>query len=198
MSDRSARLFLVRHGETEWSHAGKHTGRSDIPLLPAGEEAARKLGKRLADRSFSKVFTSPLQRARRTCELCGYGAVATPLPDLMEWDYGRYEGLQSAEIRAGHPDWRLFRDGCPGGEQPADVIARVDRILPTLRAPGGNVLVFAHGHLLRVLMARWAALPLENAARFGLDPASLSILGRDAHSGDGVVERWNDVAHLEP
>lgn len=194
----TSRLYLVRHGETEWSLLGKHTGRQDIPLLPAGEDAARKLGQRLKGRAFSKVFTSPLQRARRTCELVGYGAVATPDPDLMEWDYGKYEGLKGAEIRTQRPDWRLFRDGCPGGEQPADVIARVDRAIPRLRAPGGDVLVFAHGHLLRVLMARWAGLPLENAAHFGLDPASLSILSRDAHTGDGVVERWNDVAHLEP
>jgi len=192
------RVFLVRHGETEWSLVGKHTGRQDIPLLPEGEEAAKKLGRRLAGRAFSKVFMSPLQRARRTCELCGYGAVATPVPDLMEWDYGQYEGLKGSEIRAQRPGWRIFRDGCPGGEQPADVIARVDRVLPTLRAPGGDVLVFAHGHLLRVLMARWSGLPLENAAHFGLDPASLSILSRDAQTGDGVVERWNDVAHLEP
>jgi probable phosphoglycerate mutase len=192
------RLFLVRHGETEWSLAGKHTGRQDIPLLAAGEEAAKKLGRRLAGRAFSKVFMSPLQRARRTCELCGYGGGATPVPDLMEWDYGQYEGLKGSEIRAQRAGWRIFRDGCPGGEQPADVIARVDRVLPTLRAPGGDVLVFAHGHLLRVLMARWSGLPLENAAHFGLDPASLSILSRDAQTGDGVVERWNDVAHLEP
>ena len=196
MTDRPARLFLVRHGETEWSLSGKHTGREDIPLTAAGEEAAKKLGKRLASRTFSKVFSSPLQRAHRTCELCGFGAAATLLPELMEWDYGRYGGLKGAEIRAQRPDWKLFRDGCPGGEQPGDVAARVDRILPTLRAPGGDVLVFAHGHLLRVLMARWAALPLENAARFSLDPASLSILGSE--HGDGVVERWNDVSHLEP
>lgn len=192
------RVFLVRHGETEWSLAGKHTGRTDLPLLPAGEEAAKKLGKRLAGRAFSKVFMSPLQRARRTCELAGTGAGATPLPDLMEWDYGQYEGLKGAEIRAQRPGWRIFRDGCPGGEQPADVIARVDRVIPALRAPGGDVLLFAHGHLLRVLMARWSGLPLEHAAHFGLDPASLSILSRDAQTGDGVVERWNDVAHLEP
>lgn len=192
------RIFLVRHGETEWSRSGKHTGRQDIPLLPEGEEGARKVGKRLGGRTFSKVFTSPLQRARRTCELAGYGALATTDPDLMEWDYGNYEGLKGADIRTQRPGWRLFRDGCPGGEQPADVIARVDRVIPRLREPGGDVLVFAHGHLLRVLMARWSGLPLENAAHFGLDPASLSILGRDAQTGEGVVERWNDVAHLEP
>lgn len=192
------RVFLVRHGETEWSLAGKHTGRTDLPLTPAGEEAAKKLGRRLGGRPFAAVFTSPLQRARRTCELVGYGAAAVPLPELMEWDYGRYEGLKSAEIRAQRPDWRIFRDGCPGGEQPADAIARVDRVILRLRESGSPAIVFAHGHLLRVLMARWSGLPLENAARFGLDPASLSILGLDAHTGDGIVERWNDVAHLEP
>lgn len=196
MTDRPARLFLVRHGETEWSRSGRHTGREDIPLTAAGEEAAKKLGKRLASRTFSKVFSSPLQRARRTCELCGFGAAATLLPELMEWDYGRYGGVTGTEIRSQRPDWKLFRDGCPGGEQPGDVTARVDRILPALRAPGGDILVFAHGHLLRVLMARWTGLPLEDAARFSLDPASLSILGSE--HGESVVERWNDVSHLEP
>jgi len=198
MNARPPRVLLARHGETAWSVTGQHTGRSDIPLTPNGEEAAKKLGRRIGPLKFAKVFTSPLQRARRTCELCGFGAAATPLPDLMEWDYGKYEGLKGSEIRVTRPDWRLFRDGCPGGEQLADVIARVDRVIPQLRDAGGDALVFAHGHLLRVLMARWAGLLPETGAHFSIDAASLSILSRDAHTGDGVVERWNDIAHLEP
>jgi probable phosphoglycerate mutase len=196
MSDAAVHVFLARHGETEWSKAGKHTGRTDIPLSPAGEEAARKLGARLRGRSFAAVFASPLQRARKTCELAGFGAAARIQPELLEWDYGDYEGLRSAEIRARKPDWRLFRDGCPGGESPADVSARIDRILPLLRGAGGDVIVFSHGHLLRMLMDRWMVLAPTDAARFSLDPASLSVLGTDPHSGDAIIERWNDTAHL--
>jgi broad specificity phosphatase PhoE len=196
MSERPGHAYLARHGETEWSLAGKHTGRTDIPLTPNGEELARKLGARLRYRTFAAVFTSPLQRARRTCELCGFGGVARILPDLVEWDYGDYEGLQSAQIRARQPEWRLFRDGCPGGESPRDVGVRADRVIPLIRDAGGDVLIFAHGHLLRMLMGRWMTLEPTDAARFSLDPASLSILGRDAHSGDAVIERWNDTAHL--
>lgn len=198
MSERLPHLFLARHGETEWSLSGLHTGRKDIPLTPHGEEQARKLGERLRSRSFSAVFTSPLQRARKTCELCGLGAAARAVPDLMEWDYGDYEGKRAAEIRASRPDWRLFRDGCPGGETPADIAARADRVIPLLEAAGGDAIVFAHGHLLRVLMARWMKIPLEIAGRFSLDPASLSILSRDHHTLDPVIERWNDIAHLAP
>jgi len=198
MSERPLHVSLARHGETEWSLSGLHTGRKDIPLTPHGEEQARKLGERLRLRSFSAVFTSPLERARKTCELCGFGAVARSLTDLSEWDYGDYEGKRAAEIRASRPDWRLFRDGCPGGETPADIAARADRVIPLLEAAGGDAIVFAHGHLLRVLMARWMKIPLEIAGRFSLDPASLSILSRDPHTSDPVIERWNDIAHLAP
>lgn len=198
MSVRPPQVTLARHGETEWSLAGRHTGRTDLPLTPAGEEAARKLGARLRSRTFAAVFSSPLQRARRTCELAGFGSGGRIVPDLTEWDYGDYEGLRSAEIRARRPDWRLFRDGCPGGEMPQDVSARADRVLPLLESAGGDVMVFAHGHILRMLMARWMRFPLVDAARFSLDPASISILGRDPHSGDPVIERWNDTAHLAP
>jgi len=198
MSERLPHIFLARHGETEWSLSGLHTGRKDIPLTPHGEEQARKLGERLRSHSFSAVFTSPLQRARKTCELCGFGAVARVVPDLMEWDYGDYEGKRAAEIRASRPDWRLFRDGCPGGETPADIAARADRVMPLLESAGGDAIVFAHGHLLRVLMARWMKIPLDISGRCSLDPASLSILGRDHHTLDPVIERWNDTAHLEP
>lgn len=198
MSEHPRHILLARHGETEWSLSGLHTGRKDIPLTPHGEEQARKLGERLRSRTFGAVFTSPLQRARKTCELCGFGAVARPVPDLMEWDYGDYEGKRASEIRASRPDWRLFRDGCPGGEMPADVAARADRVLPLLENTPGDVLLFAHGHFLRMLMARWIKLAPEMAARFSLDPASLSILSRDPHTGDPVIERWNDIAHLAP
>ena len=198
MSERPVHLFLARHGETEWSLSGQHTGRKDIPLTLAGEDAARKLGARLRSRSFAAVFTSPLQRATRTCELSGFTGVARIVPDLMEWDYGDYEGLRGTEVRARRPDWRLFRDGCPGGESPQDVGARADRVLPQLQAAGGDVLVFAHGHFLRMLMSRWMTFAPEQAARFSLDAASLSILTLDAHTGDPVIERWNDTAHLEP
>jgi len=198
MSERPPQAFLARHGQTEWSLSGRHTGRTDIPLTSAGEDAARKLGARLGRRSFAAVLTSPLARARRTCELSGFAGVARVVPDLIEWDYGDYEGLRSAEIRARRPDWRLFRDGCPGGESPQDVAARADRVLPELTNSGGDVLVFAHGHFLKMLMSRWVNLAPEPAACFSLDAGSLSILSRDPHSGDPVVERWNDIAHLEP
>ena len=198
MSDRPPQVFLLRHGQTEWSVAGLHTGRKDVPLTPHGEEEARKLGPRLRSRPFAAVFCSPLQRAKRTCELCGFGDVARTLPDLMEWDYGDYEGRRAVEIRAARPDWRLFRDGCPGGEKPQDVAARVDHVIPILTQAGGDVAVFAHGHLLRMLMGRWLGLAPELAGRFSLEPASLSILTRDAHTGDPLLDRWNDIAHLAP
>jgi probable phosphoglycerate mutase len=198
MSERSSQIFLARHGETEWSVSGRHTGRKDIPLTPRGEESARKLGERLRSRAFAAAFCSPLQRARRTCELAGFGAVARPVPDLMEWDYGDYEGVRSAEIHERRPDWRLFRDGCPGGEGPQDVAARADRVLPLLRGAGGDVIVFSHGHFLRMLMARWMNFAPVDAARFGLDAASLSVLGLDPYTREPMIERWNDVSHLAP
>jgi broad specificity phosphatase PhoE len=197
MSARPAHVFLIRHGQTEWSLAGFHTGRKDIPLTPHGEEEARRLQPRLKSKTFAAVLCSPLQRAKRTCELVGFAGAARLVPDLMEWDYGDYEGKRAAEIRSGRPDWRLFRDGCPGGEQPADVAARVDRVLPLIRDAGGDVAVFAHGHLLRMLMARWMGFAPELAARYSIESASLSILTRDAHNGDAVLDRWNDIAHLE-
>lgn len=189
-------IWIARHGQTEWSVAGKHTGRRDIPLTAEGEEQARKLGARLRPVSFAAVWTSPLERARKTCELAGFGARAELVPDLMEWNYGDYEGLTSAEIRAKRPDWHLFRDGCPGGEALQDVVVRADRVVRRLKAEAGNVLVFSHGHLLRVLATRWAGIPAESGNRFGLAPASMSILGWDAASGDPLIDHWNDVSHL--
>lgn len=190
------KIWLARHGQTEWSVAGKHTGRNDIPLTLEGEEEARKLGLRLKGIRVAAAFTSPLQRARRTCELAGFGAGAEALPDLMEWNYGAYDGLKSAEIRAKRPDWHLFRDGCPGGENLQDVIIRADRVIARLKSAAGDCVVFSHGHFLRVLAVRWAGIVPESGARLSLSPASLSALGTDHANSDPVVDLWNDTSHL--
>src|SRR5471032_1786501 len=149
-----AQIFLIRHGETAWSKSGQHTSRTDLPLNEQGEQEARTLVGRLREIKFSRVFTSPRQRARRTCELAGLGAKARIEPDLAEWDYGDYEGLRSIDIRKSHPDWGIFRDGCPGGESPAQVSARADRLLMGLRAMDGTIALFSHGHFGRVLAMR--------------------------------------------
>ena len=154
-------VYLARHGETAWSLSGQHTGMTDLPLTARGERNARNLGGRLKGLAFAKVFTSPLQRAVRTCELSGFGAAAEIDPDLAEWNYGEYEGRTSKEIREKRPDWNLFRDGCPGGETPAQIGARADRVVARLRAVQGNVLVFSSGHFLRVLAARWVGFELR-------------------------------------
>jgi len=192
MSETVAEIHLVRHGETEWSASGRHTGRSDIPLTPAGEAAARGLAQRLAGHSFAAVWSSPSQRARRTCELAGFGDRCAVRPDLAEWDYGAYEGLTTPQILEKHPGWQLFRDGCPGGEQAADVGARADRIVAALHAESAGVLVFSSAHFLRVLAARWLRLPPEQGALFVLDTASISVLGYEHRSlGEPVVRGWN-------
>lgn len=198
MSDRPARVYLVRHGETAWSLTGQHTGRVDIPLTPKGEDEVRKLSPRLQGLTLAAVLSSPLQRAKRTCELAGFGSRATFNRDLMEWNYGAYEGLKGTDIRVQRPGWNLFRDGCPGGETLADVVARVDRVIALLRAAPGDAIVFAHGHLLRVLATRWTGIAPEIGIRMSIDPASLSILLTDPHTGDPGLERWNDVSHLTP
>jgi broad specificity phosphatase PhoE len=182
---------LVRHAETEWSLNGRHTGRTDIPLTDGGREAARTLRERLHHWHFDLVLVSPLTRARETCELSGLGAEAQLRPDLLEWDYGDYEGLTTVEIRAQRPDWRLWRDGCPGGESAADVGARADRVVEEIRASGGEVAVFSHGHMLRVLGARWIALGPENGARLGLSTGAICVLGHERETP--VIARWNDV-----
>jgi broad specificity phosphatase PhoE len=189
-------IYLARHGETAWSLAGKHTGLTDIPLTEHGEENARRLGQRLGGRSFTKVLTSPLQRARRTCELAGFGAVAEVVPDLVEWNYGEYEGRRTAEIRAERPDWQLFRDGCPGGESPEQIGARADRVAARLRAIDGNVLLFSSGHILRVLAARFLGLETAAGDYFLLSTASLSMLGYNHDRSDPVMRLWNDTNHL--
>lgn len=185
--------MCVRHGSTDWSVAGRHTGRTDRPLTPDGEAEASALAGRLADLRPALVFTSPLVRARRTCELAGFGAVAHLDPALMEWDYGRYEGLTYDEIVAGDPTWNLFDDGCPGGETPAMIGARVDGFLELCcddeALAGGDVLVFAHGHLLRVLVARWLGFETAEARFFELSAAGIGTLGWKR--GEPVIMSWN-------
>lgn len=186
-------VYIVRHGETEWSQLGLHTSRSDIPLSPEGEARAARLAPRLASVSFSAVLTSPRIRAARTCELAGLGRLASAEPDLSEWDYGQYEGLRSAEISAIRPGWRLFRDGCPAGESPSQVSDRADRVVAMLRRRSGNVAVFTHGHFGRALAARWAALPVWAGEGLLLDPAALGILGHEHGSAASpVISLWNE------
>ena len=186
------RIYLIRHGETEWSLSGQHTSRTDIPLTEQGEQDARKLGERLRDLNFSQVFSSPRQRARRTCELTGLAQVAEIEPDLAEWDYGDYEGKRSADILPTRPDWNLFRDGCPRGETPAQISDRADRLIGRLRVLDGNVALFSHGHFGRVLAARWIGLPVSEAQRFLLDTASLNILDYEHnHVESPVIALWN-------
>jgi probable phosphoglycerate mutase len=198
MSEALPIIYLARHGETAWSLTGQHTGLTDLPLTERGERNASRLQQRLKGLTFAKVFTSPLLRARRTCELAGFGTVAEIDRDLVEWDYGAYEGRRTAEIRAERPDWQLFRDGCPGGESPAQVAARADRAVSRLRAAEGDVLLFSSGHLLRVLTVRWLGFELTAQARsFMLSTASLSALGYEDSLSRPVVRLWNETRHVE-
>jgi probable phosphoglycerate mutase len=186
------RIHLIRHGETAWSLSGQHTGRTDLPLTAPGEDAARKLAPRLREIPFARVFTSPRQRARRTCELAGLGAPAETEPDLAEWDYGDYEGRLTADIRKEQPDWNIFRDGCPHGESPAQVSARADRLIARLRLLDGNIALFSHGHFGRALAARWIGLPVGEGQRFQLDTASLSIFSFEhGCAAAPVIALWN-------
>ena len=188
-------LYLIRHGETAWSLSGRHTGRTDVPLTSQGEQEARTLGDGLRTIPFSRVFTSPRQRARRTCELVGLDPAAEIEPDLVEWNYGDYEGQTSEEIRARRPDWNLFRDGCPQGESPTDVAARADRLIARFRTLPGTVAIFTHGHLGRVLGARWIGLAVRQAQHFRLSTASVSILGSEHNAaGEPAIVLWNDVS----
>jgi broad specificity phosphatase PhoE len=185
-------IFLVRHGETEWSLTGQHTGRTDLPLTANGENRAAQLRERLQGIQFGTVLTSPLQRARRTCELAGFGAKARLEPDLQEWDYGDYEGKTTAEIRRQHPGWNVFLDGCPGGESVEQISRRADRVVAGLRAAEGTVALFSHGHMLRVLAVRWIGLPVEAGRYFPLETASISILGYEHNDPDApVITLWN-------
>ncbi len=186
------RIYLVRHGETAWSLSGQHTGRTDIPLTTKGEADARKLNERLRAAAFKQVFTSPLQRARQTSDLAALATPAEIAPDLAEWDHGAYEGLRSAEIRAIKPDWNLYQDGCPGGESPAQVSLRADRMIARLRVFEDDIAIFSHGHFGCVLAARWIGLDIEHALHFLLDTASLSILGYEHQSAaEPAIMLWN-------
>jgi probable phosphoglycerate mutase len=194
---RLPQLYYIRHGETEWSLSGQHTGRTDIPLTAQGEDQARALAPWLRAMHFDHVLMSPRRRARRTCELAGLGAIAQIEPDLSEWNYGEYEGRRSVEIRAERPDWNLWTDGCPGGESPAEVATRVDRFLARLTTLEGNIALFAHGHIGSALATRWSGLPLAEGRIFTLRPASLSILGREPRDPQTqVIVLWNATPAL--
>ena len=196
MSEILPVIYLARHGETAWSLTGQHTGRTDVPLTDRGERNARRLGERLAGLAFAKVFTSPLRRAARTCELAGFGAVAEVDRDLVEWNYGKYEGLRTAEIHAEDPDWQLFRDGCPDGELPNHIGARADHVVSRVRAIKGDVLIFSSGHFLRVLAARWLGLEPAAGRFFMLSTASVSVLGCENNPSQPVIRLWDDTRHV--
>jgi probable phosphoglycerate mutase len=183
------RIFIVRHGETEWSRSGQHTSRTDLPLTAHGREQGAVVADKLASETFSLVLCSPLLRARETCRLAGYEDAASLCPELHEWEYGEYEGLTSDEIWARRPDWVLWRDGCPGGESPAQIGARVDRVLARFAEADGDCLAFAHGHVLRVLTARWLEMDAAAGARFMLAAAAIGVLGHERRTA--VVERWS-------
>jgi broad specificity phosphatase PhoE len=189
-------VYLARHGETAWSLSGQHTGLIDLPLTERGELNAHSLGRRLQGITFAKVLTSPLKRAVRTCELAGFGAKAETDNDLLEWNYGEYEGRRTKEIHEQRPDWQLFRDGCPGGESPDQVGARADRIVARVRSVWENVLLFSSGHFLRVLTARWLGLDAGAGKYFVLETASLSILGYEHNAWEPAIKLWNDARHV--
>jgi len=191
MSESFPRIYLCRHGETAWNVTGQHTGSTDLPLTERGEEQARGLASRLAGLTIVQAFTSPLQRARRTCELAGFGEQAIVDPDLVEWCYGSYEGRRRAEILQERPDWNLFRDGCPGGETLADVAGRADRFIERLKALQADALVFSSGHFLRVLAVRWCGLDAAAARAMTLNNAGVSILGYEHGMDEPIIRMWN-------
>src|SRR5215831_15663792 len=197
MSEVLPIVYLARHGETAWTLSGQHTGPTDLPLTERGERNARRLEERLHGVTFAKVFTSPLQRARRTCELAGPGAVAEIDRDLLEWNYGEYEGRLTADIHKERPQWQLFRDGCPGGESPNEVGMRADRAVKRVRAVEGDVLVFSSAHFLRVFAARWLGLDAAFGRYFVLSTASLSALGYEHNLSQPVIRLWDDNCHVE-
>ena len=193
--DEGRRVVLVRHAQTAWSLTGRHTGRTDLELTDAGRDRAAAVGARLAGWRFDRVLTSPLRRAQHTCELAGFGARAAVRDDLAEWDYGDYEGRTTADVRRDDPTWNLWADGAPGGESPADVQQRADRVVAELAAADGDTVVFSHGHLLRALAARWLALPVATGGRLLLGTAAICVLG---HGRDGrALHTWNETGHLE-
>jgi probable phosphoglycerate mutase len=196
MSEALPIVYLARHGETAWTISGQHTGLTDLPLTERGERNARQLGERLRGVTFAKVFTSPLQRAVRTCDLAGFGVVAEIDPDLVEWNYGDYEGRLTVDVHKERPDWQLFRDGCPGGESPNEVGARANRVVKRVRAINGNVLLFSSGQFLRVLAARWLGLDVAIGRFFMLSTASLSALGYEHNLSQPVIRLWDDNRHV--
>ena len=196
MSETLPVVYLARHGETAWTLSGQHTGLTDLPLTNHGERTARELGEELRGRQFARIFTSPLQRARRTCELAGFGDQSRVDHDLVEWNYGEYEGLRTAEIHAKRPGWQIFRDGCPGGESPGEVGARADRVVERVRAVQRDVLIFSSGHFLRVLTARWLGLEPQAGKCFLLSTASLSALSYEHDLSQPAIQLWNDLHHL--
>lgn len=192
MAANLPRLFLARHGDTAWTDTGQHTGRTDLPLNTQGQENARQLGAVLRPFAFARVFTSPLQRASKTCELAGFGSVAVIDADLLEWDYGSYEGKLSAEIHQEQPSWQIFRDGCPGGESPQAVAERADRFLARVRDLEGDVLAFSSGHIIRMIAARWLGLPPDGGRFFFCRPASLGMLTFEHHRREEpIIGLWN-------
>jgi broad specificity phosphatase PhoE len=196
MPESLPEVYLARHGETAWTLSHQHTGRTDIPLTERGQQNARSLGERLRGTTFDRVRTSPLLRAQTTAELAGFGPLVEIEPDLGEWDYGRYDGKTTAEIRQEQPDWSLFRDGCPGGESVREVGARADRVIARLQGIDGRVLLFGHGHFFRVVVARWLGLPAADGRLFYLSTASLSIVGYEHSRNEPAVRLWNDVRHV--
>jgi len=189
------KLYLARHGDTAWTDSHRHTGRTDLPLNECGEEHARQLGERLQGFSFACVFTSPLQRAAKTCELAGFGSVAEVDADLIEWDYASLEGTVTSDVLRDHPGWELFRDGCPGGEMPQDVAARADRFITRVRGIAGDVLAFSSGHIIRMIAARWNGLTPAAGRVFFCRPASVGVLGFEHESRDQpVIRLWNYVS----
>lgn len=188
-------IYLARHGETDWSLSGRHTGLTDIPLTQRGQRNAARLGRRLEEVHFAEVFASPLVRALHTAQLAGYATTARIDRDLVEWDYGRYEGLRSAEIHEENPTWDLFKNGAPGGESIADIAARADRVVARARSVSGNVLIFSSGHFLRVLAARWIGAAAAMGGALALDTAALSILGYEHTRDHPAIQLWNDSSH---
>ncbi len=196
MSEGLPIVYLARHGETAWTITGQHTGLTDLPLTERGERNARRLAERLRGMTFTRVFTSPLQRAARTCELAGFGTVAEIDPDLLEWNYGEYEGRLTADIHNERPNWQVFLDGCPGGESPGEVGTRADRVVKRVRAVEGDVLLFSSGHFLRALAARWLGLDLAMGRFLMLSTASLSALGYEQDRSRPVIRLWDDDRHV--
>ena len=196
MSEKLPAVYLARHGETAWSLSGQHTGLTDLPLTERGRENASRLSNRLAGLKFAKVLSSPLQRARTTCELAGFGAISETDRNLVEWNYGEYEGRRSAEIYTTRPGWLLFRDGCPGGESPAQVAARADQAIQRVSDVAGDVLIFSSGHFLRMFAARWLGFAPLAGQNFMLGTASLSILSYEHDLSRPAMSLWNDTHHL--